>query len=193
MPSCARGWRRCVNSWATCAPERASLSARSAASRTALREKRQSAGLLLYRLRDGRSEVFLGHMGGPFWARKDDAAWSVFKGEYADDEDPLLAARREFEEETGSPPPHGAALALGDVRQSSGKRVVAWAIEGDFDPARLASNTFTVEWPPRSGRQAEFPEIDRADWFDLETARRKLVRAQAAFIDRLERALAAGR
>jgi predicted NUDIX family NTP pyrophosphohydrolase len=173
-----------------CAPARASSCARSAASRTALREKQQSAGLLLYRLRDGRPEVFLGHMGGPFWARKDDAAWSVFKGEYADDEDPFLAARREFEEETGSPAPDGAALALGDVRQSSGKRVVAWAIEGDFDPARLTSNTFTVEWPPRSGRQAEFPEIDRAGWFDLQTARRKLVRAQAAFIDRLERALA---
>lgn len=153
------------------------------------RAKLRSAGLLLYRVRDGRAEVFLGHMGGPFWASKDDAAWSVFKGEYADGEDPFRAARREFEEETGSPPPDGAAIELGEVRQSSGKRVVAWAVEGDFDPSRLRSNTFSVEWPPRSGRQAEFPEIDRAGWFDLETARRKLVRAQAAFIDRLESAL----
>jgi predicted NUDIX family NTP pyrophosphohydrolase len=149
----------------------------------------RSAGLLLYRVRERRPEVFLGHMGGPFWAKKDDAAWSVFKGEYGDDEEPFVAARREFEEETGSPPPDGTPIELGEVRQSSGKRVVAWAIEGDFDPSELSSNTFTVEWPPRSGRQAEFPEVDRAEWFDLETARRKLVRAQVAFIDRLESAL----
>jgi predicted NUDIX family NTP pyrophosphohydrolase len=149
----------------------------------------RSAGLLLYRLRDGRPEVFLGHMGGPFWAKKDDAAWSVFKGEYVDGEEPFAAARREFVEETGSAPPDGPALPLGEVKQSSGKRVVAWAVEGDFDPAELRSNTFTVEWPPRSGRQAEFPEVDRAEWFDLETARRKLVRAQVAFVDRLEQEL----
>ena len=155
--------------------------------------KRQSAGLLLYRTRDGRLEVMLGHMGGPFWARKDDAAWSLFKGEYEAGEEPLAAARREFEEETGSPPPDGPVLALGEVRQGSGKRVVAWAVEGDFDPARLRSNTFTIEWPPRSGRQAEFPEVDRVDWFDLATARRKLVRAQATFVDRLEEALAPDR
>jgi predicted NUDIX family NTP pyrophosphohydrolase len=128
-------------------------------------------------------------MGGPFWARKDDAAWSVFKGEYGDDEEPFQAARREFEEETGSPPPDGTPIELGEVRQSSGKRVVAWAVEGDFDPSDLSSNTFSVEWPPRSGRRAEFPEVDRAEWFDLEAARRKLVRAQVAFIDRLESAL----
>ena len=152
--------------------------------------KAQSAGLLLYRLRGGRPEVLLGHMGGPFWSRKDDAAWSLFKGEHRADEDPLAAARREFEEETGSPPPDGAAIALGEVRQASGKRVVAWAVECDFDPADLSSNTFTIEWPPRSGTQAEFPEIDHAACFDLETARRKLVRAQTAFVDRLERALA---
>lgn len=150
-----------------------------------------SAGLVLYRLRDGQPEVFLGHMGGPFWAKTDEAAWSVFKGEYADDEDPFAAARREFEEETGSPPPDGPALELGEVRQSSGKRVVAWAVEGDFDPAHLKSNTFIVEWPPRSGRQAEFPEVDRAEWFDLDTARRKLVKAQVAFVDRLEDAVRA--
>jgi predicted NUDIX family NTP pyrophosphohydrolase len=155
--------------------------------------KAKSAGLLLYRLRDRRPEVFLAHMGGPFWANKDDGAWSVFKGEYAGDEDPFAAARREFEEETGSPPPDRTPVELGEVRQSSGKRVVAWAVEGDFDPVRLKSNTFSIEWPPRSGRQAEFPEVDRAEWFDLDTARRKLVRAQVAFIDRLESALADAR
>ena len=153
------------------------------------RSKAKSAGLLLYRVRDGRPEVFIGHMGGPFWAKKDEGAWSVFKGEYDDTEDPLAAARREFEEETGSPAPDGPVIDLGEVRQSSGKRVIAWAVEGDFDPADLASNTFTVEWPPRSGRQAEFPEVDRAEWFDLETARAKVVRAQVEFIDALEREL----
>jgi predicted NUDIX family NTP pyrophosphohydrolase len=136
-------------------------------------------------MRDGRPEVFIGHMGGPFWAKKDEAAWSVFKGEYPDHEDPFDAARREFQEETGSPPPAGPALPLGEVRQSSGKRVIAWAVEGDFDPANVKSNTFTVEWPPRSGRQAEFPEVDRADWFGLDVAREKLVPAQAELLDRL--------
>jgi predicted NUDIX family NTP pyrophosphohydrolase len=150
---------------------------------------RRSAGLLLYRHRDGRPEVFIGHMGGPFWSKKDEGAWSVFKGEYEDGEDPLAAARREFEEETGSPPPEGDTIELGEVRQSGGKRVVAWAVEGEFDPAALVSNTFTIEWPPRSGRQAEFHEVDRAEWFDLDTARAKLVTAQAAFIDALEREL----
>jgi predicted NUDIX family NTP pyrophosphohydrolase len=153
------------------------------------RAKPKSAGLVLYRVRDGRPEVLIGHMGGPFWAKKDEGAWSVFKGEYEDGEDPLAAARREFQEETGSPPPDGETIALGEVRQSSGKRVVAWAVEGDFDPAALRSNTFTIEWPPRSGRQAEFPEVDRAEWFDLDTARAKLVKAQAAFVDALEREL----
>jgi len=153
--------------------------------------KPRSAGLLLYRVRDGRPEVLIGHMGGPFWAKKDEGAWSVFKGEYDDAEEPLAAARREFEEETGSPPPDGDVIDLGEVRQSSGKRVTAWAIEGDFDPSTLKSNTFTTEWPPRSGKQAEFPEIDRAEWFDLETARAKLVKAQAEFIDALARELGA--
>ena len=152
----------------------------------------RSAGLLLYRLRDGRPEVLIGHMGGPFWAKKDEGAWSVFKGEYEDGEDPFAAARREFQEETGSPPPDGPVIDLGEVRQSSGKRVTAWAVEGDFDPDTLESNTFTTEWPPRSGRQAEFPEVDRAEWFDLATARAKLVKAQAGFIDRLESELGGG-
>src|SRR5215218_6235017 len=110
---------------------------------------RRSAGLLLYRVREGRPEVFIGHMGGPFWAKKDEGAWSVFKGEYDDSEDPFAAARREFQEETGSLPPDGPVIDLGDVRQASGKRVVAWAVPRDFDPAELKSNTYKVQWPPR--------------------------------------------
>ena len=148
-----------------------------------------SAGLLLFRVRDRTLEVFIGHMGGPFWAKKDEGAWSIPKGEYEQGEEPLLAARREFEEEIGSPPPAGPLLELGEIRQSSGKRVVAWAVEGDFDPADVSSNTFTIEWPPRSGRQAEFPEIDRAEWFDVPAARRKLVRGQIPLVDALERNL----
>jgi len=149
-----------------------------------------SAGLLLYRRDgDGQLEVLVAHMGGPFWARKDDGAWSIPKGEYGADEDPLAAARREFAEEMGSEPPHtppdGATLDLGEIRQSGAKRVRAWAVEGDFDPAQLRSNTFEMEWPPRSGRRAEFPEVDRAAWFDLQTAERKLVRGQIPFLQRL--------
>jgi predicted NUDIX family NTP pyrophosphohydrolase len=150
---------------------------------------RRSAGLLLYRVRDGGPEVLIGHMGGPFWAKKDEGAWSIPKGEYDDAEEPLAAARREFEEELGSPPPDGEALALGEVRQSSGKRVTAWAVEGDFDASEIHSNTFGMEWPPRSGRTELFPEIDRAEWVDLPTARRKLVKAQVELVDELERAL----
>lgn len=147
---------------------------------------RRSAGLLLYRLRDGRPEVLIGHMGGPFWAKKDERAWSIPKGEYGDDEEPLAAARREFEEELGRPPPDGEALALGEVRQSSGKLVSAWAVEGDFDASEIRSNSFEMEWPPRSGRTELFPEIDRAEWADLATARRKLVKGQIPLIDALE-------
>jgi predicted NUDIX family NTP pyrophosphohydrolase len=152
---------------------------------------RRSAGLLLYRLRDGRLEVFIAHMGGPFWARKDVGGWSIVKGEYEEHEDPFAAACREFAEETGSEPPRGRTLDLGEIRQPSGKRIVAWAIESDFDAASVRSNTFTLEWPPRSGRQREFPEIDRADWFDTATARQKLVKGQRPFIDALERSAAA--
>ena len=148
-----------------------------------------SAGLLLFRVRDGQPQVLIAHMGGPFWAKKDDGGWSIPKGEYQAGEDPLAAARREFEEEIGSAPPDGPALELGELRQSSGKRIVAWAVEGDLDPGTVRSNTFVMEWPPRSGREAEFPEIDRAEWFDLQTARRKLVKGQVPFVDRLERAL----
>ena len=147
----------------------------------------QSAGILLYRRRATGAEVLLVHPGGPFWAKRDDGAWSIPKGEYADGEDPLAAARREFEEELGSALPGDAELrALGEVRQKNGKRVAAWAAEGDLDASAARSNTFEMEWPPRSGRRQEFPEIDRAEWFTLAQAREKLLPAQAAFLDRLE-------
>ena len=152
---------------------------------------RTSAGLLPYRVRADVLQVLVGHMGGPFWARKDEAAWSLIKGEYdPDEEEPVAAARREWTEETGLPAPDGELLALGDVRQSS-KRVIAWAAQmPDLDPARMTSQTFTIEWPPRSGRTQSFPEIDRTGWFDAPTARVKLVKGQRAFVDRLEQALA---
>lgn len=145
-----------------------------------------SAGLLLYRRVEGRLEVLLVHPGGPYWAKKDEGAWSVPKGEYGEGEEPLEVAEREFGEELGADPPDvGDAVFLGEVHQPSGKRVSAWALEGDLDTSNVRSNTFTMEWPPRSGRTAEFPEVDRAGWFDLGTARRKLLRGQVAFIDRL--------
>ena len=126
------------------------------------------------------------HPGGPFWAKKDAGAWSIPKGEYGDDEDPRACALREFAEETGTRLPDGALDDLGSVRLKSGKLVLAFALEGDLDPAAISSNTFELEWPPRSGRTQSFPEIDRAGWFDLPTAREKLNPAQAAFVDRLE-------
>jgi predicted NUDIX family NTP pyrophosphohydrolase len=145
-----------------------------------------SAGLLLYRNHDGSVEVLIGHPGGPFWAKKDDGAWSVPKGEYDEADDPLACAIREFGEELGADPPDASeAVFLGELRQPGGKLVSAWALEGDLDVETVASNTFTMEWPPRSGRTAEFPEVDRAGWFDVETARRKLLRGQVAFVDRL--------
>jgi predicted NUDIX family NTP pyrophosphohydrolase len=147
---------------------------------------RRSAGLLLYRGGPEALEVLLVHPGGPIWARRDDGAWSIPKGEYEDGEEPLAAARREFEEELGSPPPSdSAAIVLGDVRQKSGKVVTGWAIAGDLDVTEITSNTFTMEWPPRSGRTAAFPEVDRAQWFGIEAARAKLNPAQVAFLDRL--------
>ena len=153
----------------------------------------RSAGVLLYRLTDDGPEVLLAHMGGPFWARKDERAWTIPKGEYAEDEQPLVAARREFAEELGSPPPDGAEYrALGEVRQSGGKTVAAWAVRGDFDPASAVSNTAEIEWPPRSGRRITVPEIDRVAWFGLEAARPKLVTAQTAFLDRLRELLEPG-
>jgi predicted NUDIX family NTP pyrophosphohydrolase len=151
---------------------------------------RTSAGLLLYRrAADGEVEVMLGHMGGPFWARKDEAAWSIPKGEYGPGDDPLSEAKREFEEEIGRPAPPGPLTPLGEVRQAGGKRVTAWALEADIDVGEIESNTFTVEWPRGSGRLRTFPELDRADWFDVETARRKLVRGQVPLLDALVAAL----
>ena len=138
----------------------------------------RSAGLLLYRRRQRGVEVLLVHPGGPFWARKDEGAWGIPKGVYSPGEDPLAAARREFAEETGAAPPAGEAVALGAFRQGSGKIVQAWALEGDFDPARLKSNTFTMQWPPRSGRTLQVPEVDRAGWFTPEEAMRKLLKGQ---------------
>jgi predicted NUDIX family NTP pyrophosphohydrolase len=130
--------------------------------------------------------VLLVHPGGPFWARRDAGAWSIPKGEYGEDEDGLACALREFEEETGTALPPGELIELGSVRQKGGKTVSAWAAEGDLDAAAVRSNTFTMEWPPRSGRTAEFPEIDRAAWFDVETAREKLLSAQVELLDRLQ-------
>ncbi len=146
---------------------------------------KRSAGLLLFRRLDGDVEILIAHMGGPFWAKKDDGAWSIPKGEYDEGDDPLAAAQREFEEELGSPAVEGDLLDLGEVRQSSGKRVHAWAVEGDLDARSITSNTFEIEWPPRSGRMQEFPEVDRAAWVSPEIARAKLVKGQVAFVDRL--------
>ncbi len=144
-----------------------------------------SAGLLVYRRTDAGLEVLLVHPGGPLWARKDDGAWSVPKGEYEPSEDPLEVARREFEEEIGQTPPGNEPVWLGELRQPSGKVVSAWATEGDLDVREVRSNSFEMEWPPRSGRTREFPEVDRAGWFGLEEARRKLLRGQVGFLDRL--------
>lgn len=145
----------------------------------------QSAGLLMYRLHEGRPEVFLVHPGGPFWAKKDAGSWSIPKGEYPADENPLDAAKREFKEETGVDPGEGPFIPLGSVRQKGGKVVIAWAFQGNCDPASIKSNTFSVEWPPRSGRRAEFPEIDRAAWFSMDEARKKILKAQVDFLERL--------
>jgi predicted NUDIX family NTP pyrophosphohydrolase len=146
---------------------------------------RTSAGILLYRVRPGGPEVLLGHMGGPFWAKKDDGGWSIPKGEHGPDEDPLAVARREFAEELGAPVPAEDLVPLGTLRVTSGKLLAVWAVEGDLDAAAAQSNTFTMEWPPRSGRVQEFPEIDRAVWFGLDEARSKLVKGQVPFLDRL--------
>ncbi len=150
---------------------------------------RTSAGLLIYRRLGSKLEVLLVHPGGPFWRNKDQGAWSIPKGEADDAEDLLAAARREFHEETGFQP-DGPFLPLSPVRQKSGKTVHAWAIEGDLDPAAVRSNTFTMEWPPKSGKKTEFPEVDRAAFFDPETARQKINPAQAPLLDEPEAILA---
>ncbi|WP_236796778.1 NUDIX domain-containing protein [Amycolatopsis sp. GM8] len=146
---------------------------------------RQSAGILLYRKVNGEAEVLLGHMGGPFWARKDAGGWSLPKGEYEPDEAPEAAARREFTEELGLPVPSGPLSELGSVRQSGGKVVTAWALEGDLDPALAVPGTFEMEWPKGSGRLQEFPEMDRFAWFSLTEAQEKLLKGQLPFLERL--------
>jgi predicted NUDIX family NTP pyrophosphohydrolase len=147
---------------------------------------RSSAGLLLYRRREGRLEVMLVHMGGPFWRARDAGAWSIPKGEHEPAEEPLAAARREFTEETGMPAPAGEPHDLGTVRQSGGKVVQAFAFEGDADASAIESNTFALEWPRGSGRTQEFPEVDRAAWFTLEEAAEKLLKGQLPLLERLQ-------
>ncbi|HEY0273526.1 MAG TPA: NUDIX domain-containing protein [Chitinophaga sp.] len=150
---------------------------------------KQSAGILLYRYQQHLLEVLLVHPGGPFWARKDLGAWTIPKGEHDPAEPPLAAALREFEEETGHTLP-GPFLALTPIRQKAGKTVQAWATAGNLDAGAIRSNTFTIEWPPRSGKESTFPEIDKAAWFDLPTARARILPAQAALLDELEKLLA---
>jgi predicted NUDIX family NTP pyrophosphohydrolase len=143
-----------------------------------------SAGLLMYRRRPDGLEVFLVHPGGPFWAKKDAGAWSIPKGEFAEDEAPLDAAKREFQEETGFTA-EGDFVELGQVRQAGGKLVSAWAVEGDLDPAMLVSNVCLIDWPPRSGRKMEIPEVDRGEWFTVDAARDKILKGQVVFLDLL--------
>jgi len=141
---------------------------------------------MVYRQRDGKLEVLLVHPGGPFWEKRDDGVWSIPKGEVGENETGIDVARREFQEELGVPAPDGELAALGTVRQTGGKIVHAWAVPGDLDVTQSTSNTFELEWPPRSGRMQQFPEVDRAGWFDMDAARSKLLPAQREFIDRLE-------
>lgn len=148
--------------------------------------RKRSAGLLLYRQIEGVLLVLLVHPGGPYWAAKDDGAWSIPKGEFEEGESPLETARREFKEETGASPPVGDLVPLDPVRLPSGKSVHAWAARGEFDVATLKSNTFSMEWPPRSGHQREFPEVDRAVWFSVEEAKRKIQKAQVPLLTQLE-------
>lgn len=148
-----------------------------------------SAGILLFRRQDGGIEVLLAHQGGPFWTNKDAGHWTIPKGEVEPGEAWIDVARREFAEETGFELQINEDLPLGEITQKSGKTVLAWAVEGDLDPAQARSNTFSIEWPPRSGRQQDFPEIDRVEWFGLEEARRRLKPAQVPFIERLVAAL----
>jgi predicted NUDIX family NTP pyrophosphohydrolase len=149
---------------------------------------KQSAGLLMYRKRGETLQVLLVHPGGPFWDKKDIGSWSMPKGEFSQDEDALKAARREFEEETGFLPT-GNFIRVGAIKQPSGKLIHAWAFEGDLDAKKIKSNTFSVEWPPQSGKQQEFPEVDRAEWFTIETAREKIIKGQVEFLDELLRVL----
>jgi predicted NUDIX family NTP pyrophosphohydrolase len=146
---------------------------------------RRSAGLLIHRERDGERQVLLVHPGGPMWAKRDAGAWSIPKGEYEPGEDPLAAARREFEEELGVVPPDAQLTDLGEIKQKSGKIVSAWALPGDVDVTEITSNTVEVQWPPRSGKMLEIPEVDRAEWFGLQQAREKINAGQVELLDRL--------
>jgi predicted NUDIX family NTP pyrophosphohydrolase len=159
---------------------------------TANKSGRTSAGILLWRRRADRLQVLLAHQGGPLWVRKDLGHWTIPKGEAEPGEQLAAVARREFAEETGHAVPDAPLIELGEIRQKSGKRVLAWAVPGDLDPSTAVSNTYEMEWPPASGRIQAFPEIDRVEWFDLDAARRKLKPAQVPFLDRLEAALAGG-
>jgi predicted NUDIX family NTP pyrophosphohydrolase len=149
-----------------------------------MKNNRRSAGLIMYRYRDSKLEVLLVHPGGPYWAGRDEGTWSIPKGEYSNEEDPLAAAKREFKEETGFDA-EGDFLVLTPRKQPSGKLVSAWAFEGDCDVNTLKSNTFSMEWPPHSGKQSEFPEVDRAEWFPVSAAKKKLLKGQTGFIDEL--------
>ena len=146
---------------------------------------KKSAGILLYRIKNKLPEVFLVHPGGPFWANKDGGAWTIPKGEFDEDEDPLDAAKREFKEETGTKI-SGEFIELNPIRQKSGKIVLAWAVEGDIEPTKIISNEFEMEWPPRSGKMKRFPEIDKASWFNLTEAKQKIIPAQSFLIEELE-------
>jgi predicted NUDIX family NTP pyrophosphohydrolase len=146
--------------------------------------KKESAGILMYRLRNSTMEVFLVHPGGPYWAKKDLGAWSIPKGELSEGEDRLNAAKREFQEETGFPP-EGNFIALTPIKQPGGKVVYAWAVRGDCDAKTLVSNTFSMEWPPRSGKRQEFPEVDRAEWFTMAVAKEKILKGQVGFLEEL--------
>jgi predicted NUDIX family NTP pyrophosphohydrolase len=145
---------------------------------------KKSAGILPWRFNKKKLEVLLAHPGGPFWKNKDLGAWSIVKGEYNDDEEPLSAAKREWQEETGIKV-SGKFLALQPVRQKSGKEILAWAVEADIDPTQIESNTFEMEWPPKSGRKQSFPEIDKAEWFTVEEAREKMNPAQVKLVEEL--------
>ena len=149
---------------------------------------KKSAGILMYKLVNAKPQLLLVHPGGPFWKNKDEGAWSLPKGEFADDEDPLEAARREFEEETGFAC-NGDFIELSPVKLKSGKTVYAWALENDIDIKKIKSNDFEIEWPPKSGKMQRFPEIDKAEWFSPVIARKKINSAQSAFIDELENLL----
>jgi predicted NUDIX family NTP pyrophosphohydrolase len=147
---------------------------------------KQTGGILLYRSNGGELEVLLTHPGGPYWENKDDGAWTIPKGIIEDGEKPVEAAAREFEEELGSPLPAGELRRLKPIRQAGGKLVHAWAVEGDFDPKKLRSNTFSMEWPPKSGEKQEFPEVDQAAWFTIDIARQRVLKSQSDLLDQLE-------